>query len=363
MHRAGVIHRDLKPRNLYVTRADDGTPLFKVVDFGVAKMLPREGSIDLGTQNVGTPLYMAPEQFNPDGRIGGATDIYALGMIAYMVLVGSHYWTDEHRRSENPFAFSRLVSDGPLDSATSRAAEHSVTLPPAFDDWFRRATARDPGDRYATATEAITELALALDVAAPLMEPDEVTGPGSPFDEEVDQEAAEEPFGDHVGTIPASTSSSAKRGVTVRDLRDVDATEASLSVTSGSRSSRRGPRKLALPLIAAAVVLSTGVVIFAVWRSGHAPTPITATVAPAAKPAAGTAAKASEGVARPAEPEVVTPDTLPLEAQAHIADSGASRAQAPETTAKPVQPRPKPRLPKASPDSEAQRVRLYRRKD
>jgi serine/threonine-protein kinase len=356
MHRAGVIHRDLKPRNLFVTRADDGTPLFKVVDFGVAKMLPREGSIDLGTQNVGTPLYMAPEQFSADGRIGAPTDIYALGMIAYMALVGSHYWTDEHRRSENPFAFSRLVSDGPLDSATSRATEHGVILPPAFDDWFRRATARDPGDRYETATEAITELALALDVAAPLMEPDEVTGPGSPFDDDVEQ-AAEEPFGDHVGTIPASTSSSAKRGITVRD---VDATEASLSVTSGSRSSRRAPRKLALPIIAAAVVLSTGIVIFAVRRSGQGPqTPISA-AAPAAKPADGTA-KASP--ARSAEPEVVTPGQLPLEAQAQIVDSGASRAQAPENTAKQVQPPPKPRVPKASVGSERERIRLYKRVD
>jgi hypothetical protein len=190
------------------------------------------------------------------------------------------------------------------------------------------------------------------------MEPDEVTGPGSPFDDDVVEQAADEPFGDHVGTIPASTSSSAKRGITVRDI---DATEASLSVTSGSRSSRRGPRKLALPIIAVAVLLSTIVAIFAVRRSGQgAQTPIGA-AAPAAKPGAGTAKANQAG--RSAEPEVMSPGELPLEAQPQIVDSGASRAQAPESAAKPVQSRPKPRMPKASVGSEAERVRLYKRVD
>src|SRR4029078_7235043 len=100
----------------FVTKTDEGAPLVKVLDFGIAKMLPRNASSEQATQNVGTPLYMAPEQFQAEGRVSSATDVYALGMIAYIMVVGSHYWKDEHALSENPFAFARFVSDGPVDA-------------------------------------------------------------------------------------------------------------------------------------------------------------------------------------------------------------------------------------------------------
>ena len=79
-HRAGVVHRDVKPDNIFV--ADDGTA--RLLDFGIAKL--REGSTS-GTASVGTPLYMAPEQYEGRG-IGPGTDVYALGGTLYHVLVG-----------------------------------------------------------------------------------------------------------------------------------------------------------------------------------------------------------------------------------------------------------------------------------
>ena len=92
-HQRGVIHRDLKPGNILVTRLDDGSPQPKILDFGVARST--DGDIrtttmrtDVG-QLVGTVAYMSPEQASgdPDG-IDTRSDVYALGVLAYELLVG-----------------------------------------------------------------------------------------------------------------------------------------------------------------------------------------------------------------------------------------------------------------------------------
>jgi serine/threonine-protein kinase len=167
-HRASIVHRDLKASNLFLTQREDGAPLVKVLDFGLAKMMRLDGTGDGGTQAVGTPLYMAPEQFRGNGRVSPATDIYALGMLAYLLLVGKHYWRDERDQCENPFAFARIAADGPVEPASVRAARCGVLLPETFDSWFRHATAARPEDRFASASTAVKELAAALGVRLPL---------------------------------------------------------------------------------------------------------------------------------------------------------------------------------------------------
>jgi eukaryotic-like serine/threonine-protein kinase len=166
-HRSSIVHRDLKASNLFLTHREDGSPLVKVLDFGVAKVMPMESGNEGHTQTVGTPIYMAPEQFRAGGRVSPATDIYALGMLAYTMLVGSHYWAEEHQSCENPFAFASVAVKGPKDPATVRAHREGVQLPAAFDEWFARATSRVPGERFASATEAVEELAVVLAVSMP----------------------------------------------------------------------------------------------------------------------------------------------------------------------------------------------------
>ncbi|MFO0735855.1 MAG: serine/threonine-protein kinase [Labilithrix sp.] len=85
-HSRGVIHRDLKPSNIIIVPEADGAEIVKLVDFGIGKAA-REGE-DLTRDGllVGTPKYMAPEQF--DGSASPASDIYALGIIIYQLLTG-----------------------------------------------------------------------------------------------------------------------------------------------------------------------------------------------------------------------------------------------------------------------------------
>ena len=163
-HRALIVHRDLKPENLFLTEREDGHPRIKVLDFGIAKLIAEGASQDPSTRSLGTPLYMAPEQFRSGHPISAATDIYALGMIAFTLLAGSSYWAAEAKDSTNIFTFAGAVMAGPRELATVRARRNGVELPASFDVWFSRVTAMDPGERFPTALAAVSALCEALGV-------------------------------------------------------------------------------------------------------------------------------------------------------------------------------------------------------
>ncbi|WP_146776643.1 serine/threonine-protein kinase, partial [Parafrankia sp. Ea1.12] len=81
-HARGVLHRDIKPANILF----DTAGLLKVTDFGIAKIV--EGTAATASTVIGTPRYMAPERFL-GGRLGPATDLYALGVLLYELLTGA----------------------------------------------------------------------------------------------------------------------------------------------------------------------------------------------------------------------------------------------------------------------------------
>jgi serine/threonine protein kinase len=168
LHERSIVHRDLKPENLFLTWSEDGTPTVKLLDFGIAKVIA-EGMTSAYTQDAqGTPVYMAPEQFAEQIRISPATDVYGLGMLAFALLTGKHYWGPEVERGMNVFMLARIAEGGPKEPASERARTAGVDLPRAFDGWFAIITARAPGERFATATVAIEELAEALGVPLPV---------------------------------------------------------------------------------------------------------------------------------------------------------------------------------------------------
>jgi eukaryotic-like serine/threonine-protein kinase len=167
-HEARIVHRDLKPDNLFLFERPHGPARIKVLDFGIAKIVKDAQTQANATRSLGTPLYMAPEQFLLQSAVSGATDIFALGMIAFTLLVGKPYWFKESTMTNEVLAFALHASRGPTESAVSRAWElHGVELPKAFDAWFFRATARNPAERFATAGEAVVALAKALGVSSP----------------------------------------------------------------------------------------------------------------------------------------------------------------------------------------------------
>src|SRR5450755_2083776 len=92
-HAKGIVHRDLKPHNVQlVPRPDGATPLVKILDFGVAKILASpDGAQSVKTRTgslMGTPLYMSPEQCKGAGLLDHRTDIYSLGVMIFEMLAG-----------------------------------------------------------------------------------------------------------------------------------------------------------------------------------------------------------------------------------------------------------------------------------
>jgi len=94
-HARGIVHRDLKPSNLFVTTRSDGTPLVKVLDFGISKALNPDvdgrasGNLTATSAIMGSPLYMSPEQVRNAKQVDARTDIWALGVILHELLTGA----------------------------------------------------------------------------------------------------------------------------------------------------------------------------------------------------------------------------------------------------------------------------------
>jgi eukaryotic-like serine/threonine-protein kinase len=147
-HARGVVHRDIKPANIFVQ--DDGT--VKVADFGIAHVetsnLTQAGTV------VGTPNYMSPEQIM-GLPVDGRSDLFAAGVILYQFLTG-----------ERPFAGStattmqKVLKEEPLPPSTL-----NVQLPPAIDAVVKKALAKRPEERFATAAEFSRALADAARIA------------------------------------------------------------------------------------------------------------------------------------------------------------------------------------------------------
>jgi serine/threonine protein kinase len=153
-HEAGIVHRDLKPENLFLSRRDDGSPLVKILDFGIAKTEGSATALTASDAFLGTPSYIAPEQTDSRGPpITLRADLYALGLIAFKLLTGRMYW----RPGSLPQLLAQILAE-PMAPASDRGSSFG----PAFDDWFHRACNRRPEDRFASASEQIEALAVLL---------------------------------------------------------------------------------------------------------------------------------------------------------------------------------------------------------
>jgi serine/threonine-protein kinase len=159
-----VVHRDLKPENLFLTTRDDGSRALKILDFGIAKVV--DSSTNAGTtRNLGTPLYMSPEQYRGDGNIDHRADLYSLAHITFALLTGHAYWEADSRAG--PYALMCKVVEGATEPATRRAHALASSLPASFDPWFSKATATDAHRRFDAVAEMVDALADALELPTP----------------------------------------------------------------------------------------------------------------------------------------------------------------------------------------------------
>jgi serine/threonine protein kinase len=156
-HSLGIIHRDIKPQNLFLTKGVGGKALVKVLDFGVSKVRT-PGTVDKGLTStasiMGSPMYMAPEQMRSARSADARSDIWALGVVLYTLLTG-----DAPFIAETMTELALKVVQDAHPPVTLRRPNAGLGLSAVVD----RCLEKDPANRYAD----VSDLAIALSEFAP----------------------------------------------------------------------------------------------------------------------------------------------------------------------------------------------------
>jgi eukaryotic-like serine/threonine-protein kinase len=156
-HRIGIVHRDLKPANQFLTARTDGSPVVKVLDFGISKATLSNGLPSNLTQTsavMGSPSYMSPEQLKNSKQVDGRADIWSLGLVLHELLTG--------RVAFHADTLAELHV-AILQSAPAPLSTWRPDLPPALQGVLHRCLQKDPARRFSS----MAELALALAEYAP----------------------------------------------------------------------------------------------------------------------------------------------------------------------------------------------------
>ena len=143
-HSIGIVHRDLKPGNLFITTDNDGTPLVKVLDFGISKS-SLGGSATKTGDMMGSPAYMAPEQMASSKSVDARADLWALGVILYQCVSG-----------RLPFPGGGLTE---VCAKILNAPPDPLGVHPPFDAIVMRCLEKDPARRFQTVGELAAHLA------------------------------------------------------------------------------------------------------------------------------------------------------------------------------------------------------------
>ncbi len=155
-HRAGVVHRDLKPGNVFLAGAEEATRTLKLVDFGIAKILQdHDGPTTVDGAILGTPEFMSPEQIR--GKpVGPATDLYAVGIMAFQMLTGARPFNGEPLQ----VLFAHVEQTPPLPSSMVPG------IPSELDALVLHLLAKNPAQRPESA-EAVRQALKRVPVSQP----------------------------------------------------------------------------------------------------------------------------------------------------------------------------------------------------
>jgi eukaryotic-like serine/threonine-protein kinase len=170
-HRVGVLHRDLKPGNVFLVRKDGGGESVKVIDFGISKLTQIAGDytdVTSSSKVVGTPSYMSPEQAR-GAVLDARTDVYALGVMLFEMLVGERPFT-----GRSPIEIIGNHMSAPRVAPSALRPE--LADYPGLDDLVLRAIASAPDQRFASMASLADALVACIRTIAPAAA-DHVTEP------------------------------------------------------------------------------------------------------------------------------------------------------------------------------------------
>jgi serine/threonine-protein kinase len=162
-HAIGVVHRDLKPDNVFLLQGENGW-FAKILDFGIAKVMHGGQKLTVAGSVIGTPHYMSPEQAT-GGRTDERTDIYALGVILYEMCGGKVPFD-----AENPLAvISMQVTDEP--APLRKRMPPGRQLPQGLDLVVHKCLAKDPEERFSKMDDVRAALERIAGGGVPLVAP------------------------------------------------------------------------------------------------------------------------------------------------------------------------------------------------
>ncbi|WP_437292973.1 protein kinase domain-containing protein [Sorangium sp. So ce426] len=155
-HALGIIHRDLKPGNLFLTQRADGSPLIKVIDFGISKMAlaaeatgPKAHDMTESSTMLGSPFYMAPEQMVSSKSVDARADVWSMGAMLYQLLTGAVPF-----RGDSAMAIYDRILEGP-----PRIDAQRPDVPERLGWVVQRCLQKSPADRFGNIAELAAELA------------------------------------------------------------------------------------------------------------------------------------------------------------------------------------------------------------
>jgi serine/threonine protein kinase len=303
-HDAGIVHRDIKPDNLFVLSSGR----VKILDFGISKFDPRlTGERQLtGDLTLGTPYYMAPEQTSKSGSVDHRADIYALGVVLYECVTGSRPFEAE--------TYPQLIVRIHLgDYAAASSISPTAAL---LDHIIAKAMARKPEDRYQTPAELATALRELLPATERTQSPFESTRragdiaalleqqkrPRAPVELALTERAVEQPEAP-LAAPAASPHRPSTPAPAQHSSQAASAHDATLLSASSDPPPALGPRSKRatwLPLVAVLLLLVAGGVAWRLRTPAPVDSPAQAVQGaddkPAASPAAQLAASAGSEI-------------------------------------------------------------------
>jgi eukaryotic-like serine/threonine-protein kinase len=296
-HERGIVHRDIKPDNIYLCNVGGDEIFVKLLDFGIAKA--GEGTMGATKTGalIGTPYYMSPEQSIGSKAIDFRTDIWSVGVVTFECLTGVRPF-----EGDTIGALTLAIHHGPIPAPSAVNAN----LPPELDAWFARACARNVAERFQSAREM------------------------------------SDAFSAAVRNGPRLSASAVSAGVMPTVPARLPLTTTGAASVSTSHSEHDAPVELPMSRGGFSKFLVGGVVALGVAAAGVfvLRSPATSPASAASAPAAVPAEPAPPPVASPtpvAAPQAEPPPPIP---SAAVPAPSASAPESPAATARPPAPKP-----------------------